>query len=578
MKELGGRTVARALVREGVNLVFGIPGTHNIELYDAMLDEPKLTPILVGDEQAAGFMADGAFRASGRLAALNLVPGAGLTHALSGIAECWMDQIPLLVIACGIRGDTGRAYQLHDINQAEIARPVCKRVFQARTHADLDPMIRDACRLAVTAPAGPVMIEVPAELYISPGDPGPEVNRPLSDASLNPVDPALLGGVADALNRSRSIGLYLGLGAQSAGNALMELAEALDAVVFTTISGKGVFPENHPRWTWNQMGRTAPASIRQIESGLDCLLAIGCRFGEVATGSYGVEPPARLIHVDADAAALGRNYPAEVTIQADAGAFVRALLSTPSLAARQCDSARLNRLAAAHACIREEQAAPLSKDRIAPEALFSAAQRAAGPEAIYVTDSGNGTFLAMEHLRLPRPRSFLAPVDYSCMGYCVPAAIGASLAEPARPVVAFAGDGAFMMTGFELATASAQGVGLVVILLRDGELSQIAQFQRAALQRETCTELPSYRADLIAEGLGAAFLRLDPSDPESGIRWGLAEAARGRPVLLEAAVDYSMPTYFSKGVLKTNFLRFPWKDRLRLVARVVGRKITSAPR
>ena len=133
----------------------------------------------------------------------------------------------------------------------------------------------------------------------------------------------------------------------------------------------------------------------------------------------------------------------------------------------------------------------LSDARVTPAALFSALQRLA-PDAIYTTDSGNGTFLAMEHLRLDRPGRFLAPVDFSCMGYSVPAAIGAALANPGRDVVAFAGDGAFLMTGLELATAVSYGAGVVVCLLRDGELAQIAQFQRTAMADTVNSTVASY--------------------------------------------------------------------------------------
>ena len=126
MRRTGGAMVVEALEAEGVPFTFGIPGTHNIELYDALVDTPGVRPVLVTDEQSASFMADGLWRASGRLGCVNVVPGAGLTHALSGIAEAWMDQVPLLVLGCGIRRDSGRAFQLHDVDQQALMRSVTK--------------------------------------------------------------------------------------------------------------------------------------------------------------------------------------------------------------------------------------------------------------------------------------------------------------------------------------------------------------------------------------------------------------------------------------------------------------------
>jgi acetolactate synthase-1/2/3 large subunit len=155
MKMTGADIVVRALEDEGIAMTFGIPGTHNIELYDALSRSEKVRPILVTDERSAAFMADGVSRSSGALGVANLVPGAGLTHALSGVAEAFLDGIPMLVLACGIRRDTGRAFQLHDVDQRSIARPVTKAQFLIERGADLYGYIRRACRLARTPPGRP---------------------------------------------------------------------------------------------------------------------------------------------------------------------------------------------------------------------------------------------------------------------------------------------------------------------------------------------------------------------------------------------------------------------------------------
>src|SRR5574341_230924 len=160
MKLTGGEIVARALADEGIRDAFGIPGTHNIELYDALAASEAVRPVLVTDEQSASFMADGYWRASGRLACVNVVPGAGLTHALSGIAEAYLDTVPLLVLACGIRRDVPRAYQLHDIDQLAVARPVTKSARRLEHGSDLYAGIRDACALARAGVPGPVLVEV----------------------------------------------------------------------------------------------------------------------------------------------------------------------------------------------------------------------------------------------------------------------------------------------------------------------------------------------------------------------------------------------------------------------------------
>ncbi|MDH5315801.1 MAG: thiamine pyrophosphate-binding protein, partial [Gemmatimonadota bacterium] len=292
----GAELVVKALEDEGIEHTFGIPGTHNIELYDA-LGPSRVQPVLVTDEQSAGFMADGYWRASGRMACLNLVPGAGFTHALSGVAEAFMDGVPMLVLGCGIRRDVQMAYQLHDIDQLAIAGPITKGTFRPLTGAELYPTIRQACALARAGTPGPVMVEVPVNLYLTRHD--VDAASLTAPATAPPPVPAAadLDRVASWLTEdgSRPL-LYLGLGAASAGASLVALAERLGSPVTTTIQGKGVFPESHPLFVWNGFGNAAPPFAREIAQACNRILAIGCRFGEVGTGGYGIELPGPLCH------------------------------------------------------------------------------------------------------------------------------------------------------------------------------------------------------------------------------------------------------------------------------------------
>jgi acetolactate synthase-1/2/3 large subunit len=536
-------------------------------------------------------MADGFWRASGRMACVNLVPGAGFTHALSGIAEAWMDGVPMLVLGCGIRRDVSMAFQLHDIDQLAMAAPVTKATFRPLTGAELYPMVRQACALARAGTPGPVMVEVPVNLYLErhPIDPtaltAPQAQRDPEGFS---EDLARAAEFVQA-TRSRPL-LYVGLGAASAGADLVQLAQTLGAPVATTIQGKGVFPESHPLFLWNGFGNTAPPFVRKIAEDCDRVLAIGCRFGEVGTGAYGLTLPGPLCHVDINPEVLNRNFPAELGIVSDAGRFVRALLGAisghsaivggqivPAGPQVQPVPPELSgAIAAGHAEVRKEWAANRSKERVSPSLLLERLQQVFGPETIYTVDSGNGMFLAMEHLRLDRPGRFLGPVDYSCMGYSVPAAIGARLGRPDAPVVALAGDGAFLMTGLECLTAASHGIPIGVIVLRDGELAQISQFQGTAFNRPVASELPDYDLAALARGMGIECLSLPrDADIDSVLQGMKARMDQGRPVIVEAAVDYSEKTYFTRGVVKTMLGRLGWKDRVRFVSRALVRKVTG---
>jgi acetolactate synthase-1/2/3 large subunit len=203
-----------------------------------------------------------------------------------------------------------------------------------------------------------------------------------------------------------------------------------------------------------------------------------------------------------------------------------------------------------------------------------ALQELYGPDAVYTTDSGNGTFLAMEHLRLDRPRSFLAPVDYSCMGYSVPAALGAALACPDRPALALVGDGAFLMTGLELLTAVHLQLPVTILVLRDRELAQIAQFQQTALARKTASRLPDFDLEALCRGVGVEYLTLAAdSEVTEVLRRARSTHADGRPVAVEVEIDYSQATFFTRGVVRTSLGRLPWPDRLRFVGRALARRL-----
>jgi acetolactate synthase-1/2/3 large subunit len=572
MSETGARLVVKALEDEGAAFTFGIPGTHNIELYDALAASEKVTAVLVTDEQAASFMADGVSRSSGQVGVVNLVPGAGLTHALSGVAEAFLDGIPLVVLSCGIRTDTGRAFQLHDIDQLAVVRPLVKDVLAVREPRQLYTTVRRAFALARAGTPGPVVVEVPANLYLLRHDFGVPRFEPEDRPTPRP-EPRDVEAAVRLLRAARRPLLYAGYGARAATAQVRELAERLHAPVATTIQGKGVFPESHPLFLWNGLGKTAPAFVRQVERECEVMLAVGCRFGEVGTGSYGFTPPEKLVHVDINRDVFNRNFPATVTIEADAAEALAALLDQTPPRAR--DESLERTIAGGHRAVREEWRRHTSGERVTPAVLFEELQTLTGRDAIFTADSGNGTFLAMEHLRLEAPGRFLAPVDYSCMGYSVPAAIGAKLANPGTDVVALAGDGALLMTGLELLTAAAYGAGVVVVVLRDEELAQIAQFQRTVLNRAACSHIAPYSVEAFAAAAGCAYLaaRRD-TEVRDTLAKALETARDGRPVMVDVAIDYSHKTYFTRGVVATNFLRLPWPERLRLLARALARRLT----
>lgn len=561
----GAQVVARALQDLGINLVFGIPGTHTTELFDA-LAQTNIQSILVGDERSAAFMADGAARVSGRPTALVLVPGAGLTHALSGIAEAWMDSVPMLVVVAGIRTDTGHAFQLHAIDQLAVVRPVVKAVIPVEQSLDLASDLARAYHIAVTGEPGPVVVEVPANLLLL-GAPAGAVPAPMGVSV--PWDARAFEEALQLIQSAGQVGLYIGQGCREAASEVARLAERLDAPVSWTLSGSGIYPADGPNAVWCGFGQSAPPFAREIFREVDVLVAIGCKFGEVATGSYGLEMPPRLIHVDINAEVFHRNYPATVAVHADAKAFVTQLLERLPNRQRSQQPGR-------YRAARESYLAgrlPASRgERVSPEHFFAALRECLPRDAVLAVDSGNHTFLAMEGFPVYEPGTFVGPFDYSCMGYGLPAAIGAKLACPERMVAAVVGDGGMLMTGLELLTAVRLGLGMPVFVFQDGALGQIAQFQKVPLNRTTCTTLAELHLKALAEAVGADYVELGS---DRGLFENLTRivdyARAGRTVLVGVRVDYRRKTAFTQGVLKTNLDRLPAQDRWRMLTRALVR-------
>ena len=579
MKKTAAWLVRHALEQIGVSYTFGIPGVHNIELYDELRESDSILPLLVTHEGGASFMADAMYRASGQIGVLVVVPAAGLTHAMSGIGEAFLDGIPMLVISGGVRTDMPQGFQLHDVDQQALMRPLTKATFKVESYDEVVATVYRAWRVAMEGEPGPVYIEVPANLQLLAGESGPippfepELPRPELDAEA-------VAEAAQLLLSARKPGLFVGWGARHVTEDLQRIAERLGAPVATTLQGLASVPGDHPLHTGRGYGPSAVPAARKAFSDCDVMLAVGTRFAEICTGSYGAVPPDTLVHIDINPAAIGRNYPATVAIAADARDDVPALAAAlidnaPEGAAPQPDWATLaESIAEYKAAWRAEWMAHDSKGRVNPGRFFAALRERLDDDAILVADDGNHTFLTAELMPIHAGGDYLSPTDFNCMGYCIPATIGAKLVQPERQVVGIVGDGAFMMTAMEAVTAVSNRLGVAWFVFNDGELSQIAQAQEMPYQRTTCTALGSLDFRLFAESAGCAFVSIENDDGiDEGIDRALAMTADGFPVVVDVRIDYSKKTQFTVGTVKTNIKRFDTRNKLRIVSRALWRKL-----
>jgi acetolactate synthase-1/2/3 large subunit len=575
MKKTGAWLATYALEQIGARFTFGIPGVHTTELYDELNNSKQIKPVLVTHEGGGAFMADAISRLSDSIGVLTVVPAAGLTHASSGIGEAFLDGVPMLVICGGPRTDSEYRFQLHQMDMHKFMGGLTKATFKVTAHDEVVSTLFEAYTIATSGEPGPVFVELPVNILLYTGEVN-DLPRYVAP-SIEPLgfEAEILGAV-ELLRSAKNPCMFVGWGTRDASAQVQSMAEWLESPVATTLQGLSAFSGKHPLHVGFGFGASAVPAARNAFKDCDCLLAIGTRFSEIATGSYGVEVPKNLIHIDINPETIGANYPAKVGIAGDAAQVLNKLLK-----ALEASGPRRTVRPALRAQIRSDKQAYRQSwyksdaaNIVNPARFFDQLRAQTPDDGIFVIDDGNHTFLTAELMPIHAPKSVILPTDFNCMGYAVPAAIGAKLAHPDRLVQTIVGDGAFLMTCMEILTAKANQLGVIYYVFNDGALSQIAQAQEIPYNRKPCTGLGHVNLEGVAMATGAAFIRMQDNDAiASAIRQAIEISRSGRPVVVDVNIDYAKRTAFTEGAVKTNFQRFPLNQKVRTLARAFTRRI-----
>jgi acetolactate synthase-1/2/3 large subunit len=504
----GAERLCRALEALGVETVFGLPGTQNVALFEALRKSPLRT-VVATHELGASFMANGYARASGRPGVLVTIPGPGFTYSLTGLAEALLDSVPVLSIVGAPATAPGQRFQLQALDQRAVAASLVKRIFDLERAEGLEATLAEAHAVSQAGEPGPVLVQV------SPGV--------LSEENVGATPPAssgaqLLGApavdeIALRLSGARRVVLYAGQGTNGAAAELLQLMEILKSPLVTTTSGRGVVPETHP-WVLS-FDRGNVRVLNELLESADLVLALGCKFSH--NGAHGFRlklAPDRLIHVDASRAVLGANYDASFILAADVPSVIRALLDRLLSTGRPAgwgfseeEVGQWRRRAADAAPQRPDVAIPGARPA-SIEGFFAALRRAMPAESCLVLDSGLHQMTARRNFPVLRPRGLILPTNLQAMGFALPAAIGARLAREDRTVVALLGDGGFAMSGLELLTAVREQIPLTAIVFNDGAYRAISRQQLAAYGHLHGTELQNPDFGRFAESVGAHYVRL----------------------------------------------------------------------
>jgi acetolactate synthase-1/2/3 large subunit len=467
----GGRAVVRALVERDVDLVFGIPGTHNLEIYRHLADS-GIRHVTPRHEQGGGYAADAYARVSGKPGVVVTTTGPGLTNAITAAATSYADSLPVLLISPGMptgmeRIDVGWLHEMKDQHAAIDA--VVERSVRVTSAAEAYAAIHDAFDRWAVGRRRPVHIEVPIDVLDGEYDDASLV-RPENAFTRPTPDAASVAAAADALAGAGSTMMVVGGGARLATEEVREVAERLGAPVVTTVNGKGILPEDHPL--------SLGASIRLAEAHTllteaDALLVVGSVLGDDELWGNVVRASGVVVRLDVDPAQLDKNLTATHHLHGDAGESLRLLLAALPL---EVPNALRDKAAELRANL--DAAAMVSGAPFAP--FHEALAKVLPPTTIFSGDSAqvsyNGTASQWTSLR---PGQFVYPAGFATLGYGIPGGIGAALASPGTPVVVVAGDGGTMFTIQEFATAVDLGMPLPVVVFNNAGFQEIREGMQA---------------------------------------------------------------------------------------------------
>jgi len=524
-----GRYVVETLAANGIDTVFGIPGVHNIELYRG-LELARVRHVLVRHEQSAAFAADGYARASGQPAAAFVISGPGCTNALTAVAQAYSDSVPLLLVASTpARATLGRGWGvLHELaDQRALLESVTGFAGSARSDTQLRDQLRAAFAAMCAARPRPAYVDIPLDLLAEPTALRPETFARATPAVAPPR--AAIESALTLLASARRPLIIAGGGARAAGAALRQLVEALDGYIVTTVAGKGVVAESHPA----SLGASLPfAATQERVAAADVVVAAGSELSETDVYTTTRLPiNGHLVRIDVDERKLADHYAAGVTVHGDAARSLE-LLARGTAARSGWRSAQGS--GAVHRARIDAQLA--AGARVALSALR--ALRASLPtEGVIFSDMTQIAYLGNYAFAAERPGLWFHPCGYGALGFALPAAVGARIAQPQRPVVALAGDFGVQFTLQELLTAVELDLTLPIVVWNNGALGQIRDDMCAAgiAPIGVVARNPDFIA--LAHACGAAGVRVHGAG-------ALAEAlgaalARPGPTLLEAvAADF----------------------------------------
>ncbi|HJU53860.1 MAG TPA: biosynthetic-type acetolactate synthase large subunit, partial [Pyrinomonadaceae bacterium] len=510
----GAEILMEALVHEGVDCIFGYPGGAVLHIYDELWRvRERVTHYLVRHEQGAVHMAEGYARASGRVGVALVTSGPGATNAVTGIANAYMDSTPIVVITGQVPTLLIGTDAFQEVDTVGITRPCVKHNYLVRDVRDLAATVHEAFHLARSGRPGPVVIDIPKDVSAARASSSrlESVSFPCVEQQSRLDARTVRRAASEILQAARPV-MYVGGGIVNSGAAaeLLAFAESLQLPVTPTLMGLGGFPSAHPL-SLGMLGMHGTYAANMAVAESDLLIAVGVRFDDRVTGKLATfAPGARVIHVEIDPANIGKNRAPDISLTADARQALSALRTEISARGPEAiDESIVGRAEWWERLRAWQHEQPLrfagSRDEIKPQHVIRELHRLTAGEALITTDVGQHQMWAAQFYPFKRSRQLITSGGLGAMGFGLPAAIGAQLASPGQLVLAVVGDGGFQMTNQELAMAVQYDVPVKVVVMNNGYLGMVRQWQEMFYDRAYSEVDLSVSPDFVklAEAYGA---------------------------------------------------------------------------
>ncbi len=536
-KRIGGHLVAESLAALGAEAAFGVPGIHALPIWEG-LREGAISVYGTRTELAGGFAADGYARSSGHPAPLLLSTGPGALNSLTALMEAASSHVPVVAISSQIPSDLigrGRGY-LHELpDQLASFAPIVKDAARAHSIESIPELVAKAWRIALTPPSGPVYLEIPADMLSAPAPGAPVTTlEAMVERQCAPLEQVLTAATRLAHAKRPIIWAGGGVLRSGARGELRELAELLQAPVATTYMGKGAIAADHPLAAGSGCDE---AALQELLSAADVVLCVGTELGAETTAQYGLRFGGQVIHLDAAPERIGVNYSA-LPLVGDAKLTMLALVAELSHEHEAPQSDAQAAVAAAHDRIR---AGLRAQGREVELGLLETIEQTLPSNAVTVWDMTILAYWAAPHLRLGEDQQFLYPMGSGTLGYAWPAAIGARVARPERPVLAVMGDGGLQYTIAELGTAAQHGIAAKLLVVDDGGYGILREYQRERFGQTASVELPGKNLEAIADAYGVPVRTATPANLDEHLRWALDESGPA-VVVLRQLIAAAQPT------------------------------------